>query len=108
MNTPSYQKSQPKSNYSISRFKLWFETSRPITLPTTRYWLPLAVSLALLSAVVLPLNLLTIQRFHHDEALYATWALEIASGENPWLAEIPIDKPPLFLYLPHSRISDNE
>jgi 4-amino-4-deoxy-L-arabinose transferase-like glycosyltransferase len=98
MNTPSYQKSQPKSNHSISRFKLWFETSRPITLPTTWCWLPLALSLALLSAVVLPLNLLTIQRFHHDEARYATWALEIASGNNPWLAEIPIDKPPLFFY----------
>lgn len=56
------------------------------------------VGLAILAAVLLPLNLLVTRRFHHDEALYATWALQIASGQNPWLAHIPIDKPPLFLY----------
>jgi hypothetical protein len=57
------------------------------------------MSLAILSAVLLPANLLTSQRFHHDEALYATWALQITSGIDPWLAHTPIDKPPLFLYL---------
>lgn len=57
------------------------------------------VSLAVLSAVILPANLLAGQRFHHDEALYATWALEIISGTDPWLAHTPVDKPPLFLYL---------
>lgn len=62
-------------------------------------WLPLGVGLALLSALLIPLNLLASQPFHHDEALYATWALEIASGHNPWLAEVPLDKPPLFLYV---------
>ena len=61
-------------------------------------WLPLAVVLAGLIAILLPLNLLSQQRFHHDEALYATWALEIASGKNVWLAETLIDKPPLFIY----------
>ncbi|MEM7346522.1 MAG: glycosyltransferase family 39 protein, partial [Chloroflexota bacterium] len=58
----------------------------------------IAVGLALITALLLPLNLLTTQRFHHDEALYATWALEISSGQNPWLTSVPIDKPPLFLY----------
>jgi hypothetical protein len=48
---------------------------------------------------LLPANLLTSQHFHHDEALYATWALQITSGVDPWLAHTPIDKPPLFLYL---------
>lgn len=57
------------------------------------------VSLAMVSALLLPLNLLSIQRFHHDEALYATWALTIASGQDIWLDDTPIDKPPLFLYL---------
>ncbi len=56
------------------------------------------LALAMLTALLLPLNLLTSQPFHHDEALYATWALPIASGSNPWLTAIPIDKPPLFLY----------
>jgi hypothetical protein len=63
-------------------------------------WLPaMLVSLAVLSAMLLPLNLLTGQRFHQDEALYATWALEISSGHNPLLRHVPVDKPPLFLYL---------
>ena len=63
-----------------------------------RLWLPLGIGLAMLAAVLLPLNLLVTQRFHHDEALYATWALKIASGENPLLYQTPIDKPPLFIY----------
>jgi len=49
--------------------------------------------------VVIPTNLLVSQRFHHDEALYATWALHIVSGQDVWLAETPIDKPPLSIYL---------
>jgi hypothetical protein len=66
---------------------------------TTWPWLTMAlVGLALLSSLLLPLNLLSTQRFHHDEALYATWALEIASGHNPLLQQTSIDKPPLFLY----------
>ena len=52
----------------------------------------------MLVALLLPLNLLSIRRFHHDEALYATWALAISSGQNPWLVEVPVDKPPLFIY----------
>ena len=62
------------------------------------YGLPLSVGLALLSAVLLPLNLLTHQPMHHDEALYATWALSIAGGEDFWLRDVALDKPPLFLY----------
>jgi 4-amino-4-deoxy-L-arabinose transferase-like glycosyltransferase len=61
-------------------------------------WLAAAVGLAVLSAILLPVNLLATQRFHHDEALYATWALQITSGADPWLTVTPIDKPPLFLY----------
>jgi 4-amino-4-deoxy-L-arabinose transferase-like glycosyltransferase len=57
------------------------------------------LSLAVASAVLLPANLLANQRFHHDEALYTTWALQITSGADPWLAHTPVDKPPLFLYI---------
>lgn len=42
---------------------------------------------------------LGLQRFHEDEALYSSWSLRIASGEDMWLAGIPVDKPPLFFYL---------
>jgi len=42
---------------------------------------------------------LGLQRFHEDEALYSSWGLQIASGEDMWLTGIPVDKPPLFFYL---------
>ncbi|MCB0210560.1 MAG: glycosyltransferase family 39 protein [Anaerolineae bacterium] len=58
-----------------------------------------AAGLAALMALLLPLNLLTSQPFHYDEALYATWALTITNQVDPWLSATPIDKPPLFLWL---------
>ena len=38
-------------------------------------------------------------RFHPDEALFSTWSLQIARGENLLLSGMPIDKPPLLIYL---------
>ncbi|MGD9048637.1 MAG: hypothetical protein PVF77_11350 [Anaerolineae bacterium] len=38
-------------------------------------------------------------RFLEDEALYAYWGLQIASGADPMLDEEPVDKPPLHPYL---------
>lgn len=38
-------------------------------------------------------------RFHPDEALYAYFGRLIASGWDPLLAQVVVDKPPLFLYL---------
>lgn len=37
-------------------------------------------------------------RFLEDEALYAYWGLQIASGADPLLDEEPVDKPPLYPY----------
>ncbi|HEY4720510.1 MAG TPA: hypothetical protein VII92_01585, partial [Anaerolineae bacterium] len=37
-------------------------------------------------------------RFHPDEALFSSWALKIASGENILLSGVPVDKPPLLIY----------
>ena len=65
----------------------------------SRYLVTLGVAAAMFVVVLLPTNLLWLQRLHHDEALYATWALQITSGDDPWLSNTPIDKPPLFLYL---------
>ncbi len=94
----------PIKNAKIN-FQLLLKRSNSLADPLKRQfrhhagrWLLLGLSAAVLSTIVLPLNVLTTQRFHHDEALYATWALQIASGTNPWLVQIPIDKPPLFLY----------
>ncbi len=64
----------------------------------THIWPAILVSLAILAAILLPTPLLVSQRFHHDEALYSTWALQIVSGADPWLAQTPVDKPPLYLY----------
>ncbi len=50
-----------------------------------------------LLGVLLPLSLLT-SSLHHDEALYAYWARLIASGIDPMLNTVPVDKPPLFIY----------
>lgn len=38
-------------------------------------------------------------RFLEDEALYAYWALQIATGTDPLLDNEPVDKPPLYPYL---------
>jgi 4-amino-4-deoxy-L-arabinose transferase-like glycosyltransferase len=38
-------------------------------------------------------------RFHPDEALYGYWGLLIGRGRDPWLATVPIYKPPLLPYL---------
>ncbi len=48
--------------------------------------------------ILLPLPLL-IEPLHHDEALYAFWARLIATGIDPMLNSVPVDKPPLFIYL---------
>ncbi|MBI1881063.1 MAG: glycosyltransferase family 39 protein [Chloroflexi bacterium] len=73
--------------------------SRLLAFSPLHHWIVVVPGLAVLAALVLPANLLTTQRFHHDEALYTTWALQITSGADPWLTQTPIDKPPLFLYV---------
>jgi 4-amino-4-deoxy-L-arabinose transferase-like glycosyltransferase len=53
----------------------------------------------LVLGTVLRLSLLSGFRFHPDEALYATWARLIATGQDRLLAERVVDKPPLFIYV---------
>src|SRR5512143_1096579 len=57
--------------------------------------------LLLICAVAFALRLgpLFDNRFHPDEALFSTWALKIARGENLLLTGVPVDKPPLLIYL---------
>jgi 4-amino-4-deoxy-L-arabinose transferase-like glycosyltransferase len=38
-------------------------------------------------------------RFLEDEALYAYWGLQVATGADPMLDDEPVDKPPLYPYL---------
>jgi 4-amino-4-deoxy-L-arabinose transferase-like glycosyltransferase len=47
----------------------------------------------------LRLSLIVGQRFHGDEAIYGYWAQLVASGQDPLLISVPLDKPPLFIYL---------
>jgi len=56
-----------------------------------------APCLLLLLALALRAAPLTAYRFHQDEALYASWAL--LTAEDPALISVPVDKPPLFIYL---------
>ena len=51
------------------------------------------------AAFALRLGPLFDSRFHPDEALFSTWALKIARGENLLLSGMPVDKPPLLIYL---------
>jgi len=52
-----------------------------------------------LAAWGLRLGPLWVNRFHADEALYATWAQRIATWHDPLLVGVMPDKPPLFFYL---------
>jgi len=68
------------------------------SLASAKQHLVLLTGLLLLAAAarILPL---TDNRFHPDEALYARWGLLIATGRDPLLANVPVDKPPLWPYL---------
>jgi 4-amino-4-deoxy-L-arabinose transferase-like glycosyltransferase len=55
--------------------------------------------MALLAAVLLRALPLMDNRFHPDEALYATFARYVASGYGSLLSYLVVDKPPLSFYL---------
>jgi 4-amino-4-deoxy-L-arabinose transferase-like glycosyltransferase len=61
-------------------------------------------SLVLLAAILLLGMALRLapwgqNRFLEDEALYAVWGLQIATGADPMLDAEPVDKPPLHAYV---------
>src|SRR5574337_1559761 len=60
---------------------------------------PWPAVLALLAAVLLRALPLMDNRFHPDEALYATFARYVASGYGSLLSYLVVDKPPLSFYL---------
>jgi len=63
-------------------------------------WTLAAVLLLIVGlAVVAPLSPMASNRFHHDEAVYSAWALDIASGRDIMVSGSPVDKPPLFMYI---------
>jgi 4-amino-4-deoxy-L-arabinose transferase-like glycosyltransferase len=78
-----------------SRFAL---LARPGRRRRSGPYLPYLVGLLLLG---LSLRVLPLARdpLHQDEALYGFWGRLISSGRDPWLAGVPVDKPPLVPYL---------
>src|SRR5512135_136224 len=74
---------------------MWAELKPKVQNPKSE------IILLLICAVAFALRLgpLFDNRFHPDEALFSTWALKIARGENLLLTGVPVDKPPLLLYL---------
>ena len=63
--------------------------------PFRRSALPIAILLLAFALRLMPWGS---NRFLEDEALYAYWGLQIATGADPMLDEEPIDKPPLHPY----------
>lgn len=64
----------------------------------------LAVALVMAASLVRAAPLLQ-NRFHPDEALYATFGRLIASGHDPLLSTVVVDKPPLPFYLMAASMS---
>jgi hypothetical protein len=62
-------------------------------------WNHWVLVILLLLAWALRLPPILDNRFHADEALYGYWGLLIGQGQDPWLATVPVDKPPLMPYL---------
>jgi 4-amino-4-deoxy-L-arabinose transferase-like glycosyltransferase len=60
--------------------------------------LALVVVLVLLGLMLRLLPLIG-DPLHQDEALYGYWGRLVQTGRDPWLATVPVDKPPLVLYL---------
>jgi 4-amino-4-deoxy-L-arabinose transferase-like glycosyltransferase len=58
----------------------------------------LILGLVVVLALLLRVGLIAANRFHGDEALYSHWGLLIASGEDIFLKNVIVDKPPVFLY----------
>jgi 4-amino-4-deoxy-L-arabinose transferase-like glycosyltransferase len=72
--------------------------------PNRLIWLVVSI---LLIGAALRIALLTDNRFHPDEALFAALGRLIANGQDPWLSHttLLVDKPPLFYYLLAAGIS---
>jgi hypothetical protein len=62
-------------------------------------WGRWSLVLILLLAWALRLPPVMVNRFHADEAWYGYWGLLIGRGRDPWLTDVPVDKPPLLPYL---------
>ncbi|MEM7030715.1 MAG: glycosyltransferase family 39 protein [Chloroflexota bacterium] len=59
----------------------------------------IGVGMILIVGFLLPLPVLVSSPLHLDEALYAHWAQLISGQQDPMLHSVPVDKPPLFLYV---------
>ncbi len=59
----------------------------------------LVLASMMLAGLLLRLPPLWAHRFHQDEALYASWGLLISTQRDVMLRTVPVDKPPLFLYV---------
>ena len=59
----------------------------------------ISLLIVVLIGLILPLPLLASPSLHPDEALYIHWGQLISSGQDPMLNSVPVDKPPLLLYI---------
>ncbi len=77
---------------------MWTNPAGKIRRPPSLAWLSIALIVAGMAFRAPPL---TQNRFHPDEALFATLARLVVSGRDPWLSQtaLLVDKPPLAYYL---------
>ncbi len=85
-----------QTELKVNRYALPFLRPRAAFSGPQARALVFAGTLAL--ATGLRLALISGFRFQPDEALYATWARLVATGQDTWLTTRAVDKPPLFIY----------
>ena len=63
-----------------------------------RYWVTGLVIGLCVAGVMARVAPIAASRFHQDEAIYGYWALQVVTGQDNWLSDYPVDKPPLHIY----------
>ena len=61
-------------------------------------WGPVLVGGLCVLGILARLAPIATSRFHQDEAIYGNWALQVGTGQDNWLSNVLVDKPPLYLY----------
>ena len=62
-------------------------------------WGPVLVGCLCVLGILARLAPIATSRFHQDEAIYSHWALQVGTGQDDWLSNVSVDKPPLYIYI---------
>ena len=84
--------SRPGLKWQLTRLSLWLSGTNRV-----RWRVGLATAICV-AGILFRMAPIATSRFHQDEAVYGYWALQITTGQDPWLSQFPVDKPPLYIY----------